>query len=138
MDILAKAVRFDDDSMWVELSDGQPKRLKLTPQQSDSLLSASPSNSSVSIAVGFSRSGSHSALARNISWVISASFEGHSSDAIRAANLHWRKKSPSQVPPGFTYRDGAAVCVDSKDNVYVFNRGAQRSPSLVTFPCRFL
>jgi len=28
------------------------------------------------------------------------------------------------LPPGFTYRDGAAVCVDSKDNVYVFNRGA--------------
>ncbi len=27
------------------------------------------------------------------------------------------------LPPGFTYRDGAAVCVDSKDNVYVFNRG---------------
>src|SRR5208337_1306046 len=26
------------------------------------------------------------------------------------------------LPPGFTYRDGAAVCVDSKDNVYVFNR----------------
>jgi DNA-binding beta-propeller fold protein YncE len=28
------------------------------------------------------------------------------------------------LPPGFSYRDGAAVCVDSKDNVYVFNRGA--------------
>ena len=28
------------------------------------------------------------------------------------------------LPPGYTYRDGAAVCVDSKDNVYVFNRGA--------------
>ncbi len=28
------------------------------------------------------------------------------------------------LPPDFTYRDGAAVCVDSKDNVYVFNRGA--------------
>ena len=28
------------------------------------------------------------------------------------------------LPPGFDYRDGAAVCVDSKDNVYVFNRGA--------------
>ena len=28
------------------------------------------------------------------------------------------------LPPGFTYRDGAAVCLDSKDNVYVFNRGA--------------
>ena len=28
------------------------------------------------------------------------------------------------LPPGFTYQDGAAVCVDSKDNVYVFNRGA--------------
>src|SRR5271166_6687092 len=27
------------------------------------------------------------------------------------------------LTPGFTYRDGAAVCVDSKDNVYVFNRG---------------
>ena len=27
------------------------------------------------------------------------------------------------LPPGFTYKDGAAVCVDSKDNVYVFNRG---------------
>jgi hypothetical protein len=27
------------------------------------------------------------------------------------------------LPPGFTDRDGAAVCVDSKDNVYVFNRG---------------
>jgi len=35
-----------------------------------------------------SLSGSHSALARNISWAISASFEGHS--------MHWRKKSPSQ------------------------------------------
>jgi len=29
-----------------------------------------------------------------------------------------------ELPPGFTYRDAAAVCVDSKDNVYVFNRGA--------------
>jgi DNA-binding beta-propeller fold protein YncE len=29
-----------------------------------------------------------------------------------------------ELPPGYTYRDGAAVCVDSKDNVYVFNRGA--------------
>ena len=28
------------------------------------------------------------------------------------------------MPPGYTYRDGAAVCVDSQDNVYVFNRGA--------------
>jgi hypothetical protein len=28
------------------------------------------------------------------------------------------------LPPGYSYRDGAAVCVDSKDNVYVFNRGA--------------
>jgi hypothetical protein len=28
------------------------------------------------------------------------------------------------LPPGFTYLDDAAVCVDSKDNVYVFNRGA--------------
>ena len=28
------------------------------------------------------------------------------------------------LPPGYTYHDGAAVCVDSKDNVYVFNRGA--------------
>jgi hypothetical protein len=28
------------------------------------------------------------------------------------------------LPPGYTYRDGAAVCVDSKENVYVFNRGA--------------
>jgi DNA-binding beta-propeller fold protein YncE len=29
-----------------------------------------------------------------------------------------------ELPPGYTWRDGAAVCVDSKDNVYVFNRGA--------------
>jgi DNA-binding beta-propeller fold protein YncE len=29
-----------------------------------------------------------------------------------------------ELPPGYTYKDGAAVCVDSKDNVYVFNRGA--------------
>jgi len=29
-----------------------------------------------------------------------------------------------QLPPGFTYRDTAAVCVDSHDNVYVFTRGA--------------
>jgi hypothetical protein len=29
-----------------------------------------------------------------------------------------------EVPPGFTYGDAAAVCVDSKDNVYVFTRGA--------------
>jgi DNA-binding beta-propeller fold protein YncE len=28
------------------------------------------------------------------------------------------------LPSGYSYRDGAAVCVDSKDNVYVFNRGA--------------
>jgi hypothetical protein len=28
------------------------------------------------------------------------------------------------LPPGYTSRDGAAVCVDSKDNVYVFNRDA--------------
>ena len=28
-----------------------------------------------------------------------------------------------ELPAGYTYRDGAAVCVDSKDNVYVFNRG---------------
>ena len=29
-----------------------------------------------------------------------------------------------ELPPGYAYRDGAAVCVDSQDNVYVFNRGA--------------
>ena len=29
-----------------------------------------------------------------------------------------------ELPPGVTYRDAAAVCVDSKDNVYVFTRGA--------------
>jgi hypothetical protein len=28
------------------------------------------------------------------------------------------------LPPGYTCRDGAAVCVERKDNVYVFNRGA--------------
>src|SRR5262249_51248195 len=28
------------------------------------------------------------------------------------------------LPPGYTYGDTAAVCVDSKDNVYVFTRGA--------------
>ncbi len=27
------------------------------------------------------------------------------------------------LPPDYTYRDGAAVCVDSRDHVYVFNRG---------------
>jgi hypothetical protein len=32
--------------------------------------------------------------------------------------------SGRRVPPRYTYREGAAVCVDSKDNVYVFNRGA--------------
>ncbi len=32
---------------------------------------------------------------------------------------HWDK-----LPPGFTYRDTAAVCLDSRDNVYVFTRGA--------------
>jgi DNA-binding beta-propeller fold protein YncE len=29
-----------------------------------------------------------------------------------------------KLPPGYTYGDSAAVCVDSKDNVYVFTRGA--------------
>ena len=29
-----------------------------------------------------------------------------------------------ELPPGYTYGDSAAVCVDSKDNVYVFTRGA--------------
>ena len=29
-----------------------------------------------------------------------------------------------ELPPGITYGDAAAVCVDSKDNVYVFTRGA--------------
>lgn len=29
-----------------------------------------------------------------------------------------------ELPPGYSYHDGAAVCVDSNDNVYVFNRGA--------------
>ena len=29
-----------------------------------------------------------------------------------------------ELPPGYTYGDAAAVCVDSKDNVYVFTRGA--------------
>jgi hypothetical protein len=28
-----------------------------------------------------------------------------------------------ELPPGVTYGDAAAVCVDSKDNVYVFTRG---------------
>jgi len=28
------------------------------------------------------------------------------------------------LPPGYSYRDATSVCVDSKDNVYVFNRGA--------------
>ncbi len=28
------------------------------------------------------------------------------------------------LPPGITYKDAAAVCVDNKDNVYVFTRGA--------------
>jgi DNA-binding beta-propeller fold protein YncE len=29
-----------------------------------------------------------------------------------------------ELPPGYTYGDSAAVCVDSKDNVYVFTRGS--------------
>ncbi len=29
-----------------------------------------------------------------------------------------------ELPPGIAYRDAAAVCVDSKDDVYVFTRGA--------------
>ena len=29
-----------------------------------------------------------------------------------------------ELPPGYTCGDTAAVCVDSKDNVYVFTRGA--------------
>src|SRR6185436_2005245 len=29
-----------------------------------------------------------------------------------------------ELPLGYTYGDSAAVCVDSKDNVYVFTRGA--------------
>src|SRR5262245_24645235 len=29
-----------------------------------------------------------------------------------------------ELPPGYTYGDTAAVCVDSKDNIYVFTRGA--------------
>ena len=29
-----------------------------------------------------------------------------------------------ELPPGYTYGDTAAVCVDSKDNVYVFTRGS--------------
>ncbi len=29
-----------------------------------------------------------------------------------------------ELPPGYSYKDAAAVCVDSRDNVYVFNRGA--------------
>jgi hypothetical protein len=29
-----------------------------------------------------------------------------------------------ELPPGYAYGDSAAVCVDSKDNVYVFTRGA--------------
>jgi hypothetical protein len=34
-------------------------------------------------------------------------------------------ESWGELPPGMTYGDAAAVCVDSKDNVYVFTRGAQ-------------
>jgi hypothetical protein len=30
-----------------------------------------------------------------------------------------------ELPPGYTYGDTAAVCVDSKDSVYVFTRGAK-------------
>jgi hypothetical protein len=29
-----------------------------------------------------------------------------------------------ELPPGMTYGEAAAVCIDSKDNVYVFTRGA--------------
>ncbi len=32
-------------------------------------------------------------------------------------------ESWGEPPPGVTYRDAAAVCVDSKDNVYAFTRG---------------
>lgn len=32
---------------------------------------------------------------------------------------HW-----DELPPGFSYTDATSVAVDSKDNVYVFNRGA--------------
>jgi hypothetical protein len=46
MDISAKAVRFDDDSMWVDLSDGRtigvpyawfPRLLNATPKQRDAV-----------------------------------------------------------------------------------------------------
>jgi hypothetical protein len=39
-----------------------------------------------------------------------------------------------ELPPGYTYRDGAAVGLDSHDNVYVFNRGAH--PVVVFGPGR--
>jgi hypothetical protein len=29
-----------------------------------------------------------------------------------------------ELPPGMSFYEATAVCVDSKDNVYVFNRGA--------------
>ncbi len=42
----------------------------------------------------------------------------------RPATATGWSRAGARCRPGFTYHDGAAVCVDSKDNVYVFNRGA--------------
>ena len=55
---------------------------------------------------------------------------GGASPRCRRAGHFGRRPLPlsggrglGRAAPGFTYQDGAAVCVDSKDNVYVFNRG---------------
>jgi DNA-binding beta-propeller fold protein YncE len=50
----------------------------------------------------------------------------HAADSVVLGQGKYRyevMESWGELPPGVTYTDAAAVCVDSKDNVYVFTRG---------------
>ena len=57
----------------------------------------------------------------------SAEAGGGASPAVILGNGEYRYQvvgNWGELPPGYTYGDSAAVCVDSKDNVYVFTRGS--------------
>jgi DNA-binding beta-propeller fold protein YncE len=50
--------------------------------------------------------------------------EAHDGVILGEGNHRYRVvEGWGELPPDYHYRDGAAVCVDSNDNVYVFNRG---------------
>jgi hypothetical protein len=57
----------------------------------------------------------------------SAEAGGGTSPSVILGNGEYRYQvvgNWGELPPGYTYGDSAAVCVDSKDNVYVFTRGS--------------